>query len=105
MRDGIRIHGAHHTKARACLNCGFSSDASTAVSSADIPVSEIRAAGPKVGDLAVCIQCGHLSIFSEEGFRELTDEEVVRVAGRPDILAAQRIVGLYRKRQAADGRG
>lgn len=57
--------------------------------------------GPQPGDLSVCLYCGHLSVYGDDvGLRELTDAEVVEVAGDADMLQAQNIAAFIRKRLA-----
>jgi hypothetical protein len=47
---------------------------------------------PHEGAIAVCGACGHVMAFNAKSeFRELTDEEIVSVAGSKGLLAAQKM--------------
>jgi hypothetical protein len=77
------------TKPTPCLNCGKLLDACTPVKNHD--------AKPDEGSLSLCWACGHLQVFQADGtFRELTGEEVVEVAGDPDIIMANTMRGPWR---------
>src|SRR5262249_26798802 len=70
-----------------CLNCGVLLDGASAVEK-----GEPREHHPKAGDLTICIKCGHLMMYADEGsFRELTDQEVREVAGDERLLLIQRV--------------
>lgn len=63
-----------------CLNCGKELDAASQVRDED---------RPKSGDVTVCIGCGHLMAYGDDMvLRELTDDEIIEVAGDPGILEA-----------------
>jgi hypothetical protein len=57
---------------------------------------------PEPGDISVCVYCGHICAFDEDlELRDLTDKEIVDIAGDPDLLATQefgRIFREYKKR-------
>jgi hypothetical protein len=58
---------------------------------------------PEPGDVSVCIECGHLMIYTEDGgFREPTDQEVVQLAAEPAILAIMKGRAAY-ERAKRDG--
>jgi hypothetical protein len=81
----------HHIPESNCLNCGKRLNGAGATADEDIRP-------PRPGDIAVCFDCGHLQIFGENlAFRELTSDEVIEVAGDPDIIRASRIIGEFRK--------
>lgn len=66
-------------------------DAADTVSGNDKP--------PGVGDYTVCLYCSHLMIYGENMIlRNLTDSEMVEIAGDPGLLEAQRFVAEYRRR-------
>jgi hypothetical protein len=55
--------------------------------------------GPQPSDLSICLYCGHLSAYGDDMMlRELTDAEVVEVAGDPELIAASEVVAFIRKR-------
>ena len=65
-----------------CLSCGKALDGATCVG---------EKATPKVGDITLCIYCGHLMAFGDDMmFRELNDEEMHEMAGDYRILMAQK---------------
>lgn len=67
-----------------CPNCGKRLDAATCFTD--------PAAKPAPGDLTICFYCGHLMAFADDlRVRQLTDPEMVEVAGDPRILALQRV--------------
>jgi RNase P subunit RPR2 len=50
---------------------------------------------PFSGAVTMCFHCGHLMAFADDlSLRELTDSEMVEVAGDPAILKAQRARGI-----------
>jgi hypothetical protein len=55
--------------------------------------------GPQSGDLSICLYCGHLSAYGDDmALRELTDAEVVEVAGDPELIQASNVAAFIRKR-------
>jgi hypothetical protein len=79
-----------------CLNCGKPLDA------AGRPGPDGARPGP--GDVTVCLGCGHIMIYADDmTMREPTAEEVVEIAGDPEILEAQRFVGEYQKVARKEG--
>jgi hypothetical protein len=75
-----------------CLGCGTDLDDATAVSQ---PLDKIM---PKPGDYTVCLKCGHMMAFSETlTLREMTGEEMHKIAGDERLLIAQMIAAEYRK--------
>jgi hypothetical protein len=68
-----------------CLNCG-------ALLNRVASLEEDSDHNPSPGDISVCLNCGHILIFTEDlGVRELTEEEVIAVAGRKEIVKFNRI--------------
>jgi predicted RNA-binding Zn-ribbon protein involved in translation (DUF1610 family) len=48
-------------------------------------------AKPKLGDISVCISCGHIMAFNADmTCLNLTDAEMVEIAGNPRILQIQK---------------
>jgi hypothetical protein len=46
---------------------------------------------PSPGDVTICLYCGHLMAFGDGlTLRELSDEEIVDIAGDKTVLAMQR---------------
>lgn len=86
----------YHVPDTKCVNCGKAMDGAA-------PVTGGRA--PEPGDVGICLDCRHIQIYGEGmQFRELTDEEVVELAGDPEILLAMKVLGGYdkwRKRRRA----
>jgi hypothetical protein len=68
----------------ACLNCGKILDGATAI-------DEEGAVRPTPGAITVCMYCGHLMAFDERlHFRELTDAEIIEIAGDERLIAINR---------------
>jgi hypothetical protein len=73
--------------ANKCLNCAKVLDAATCVH-ADCMHADCM---PQPGSITICIYCGHIMAFGTDcSLRQLTDEEVIEIAGDPRILAIQR---------------
>lgn len=73
-----------------CLNCGHLVDAVSVVG------DEEPTATP--GDFTVCLYCGHVMALDDKlQLRELTDAEMIEVAGNPELLEVQRLVAAWRK--------
>jgi hypothetical protein len=77
----------------ACLNCGKQNDAATVP---QIGESD-QAIAPKPGDIAICFRCQHIMAYGDQpgSVRPLTDEEVIDVAGDPEIVKAQNLLGEF----------
>jgi len=72
-----------------CTNCQLELDGATH------PTMDI---GPKPGDISVCVYCGHVMAFTDTlGLRDLTDAEIVAVAGDKQLLEAQHFGAFFRK--------
>jgi hypothetical protein len=66
----------------SCPNCGKRLDAA---------VSTEGDHKPSPGDITICMNCRHLCVFAKDmGLRELTDDEVVAVAGDKRVLRAMK---------------
>jgi hypothetical protein len=71
----------HRMPPCACLGCGKVLDAAT--------VTDGSAAAPHPGAVSVCFDCGYLQVFADDlSFRNLTDDEMVEIAGHPEIVMA-----------------
>jgi hypothetical protein len=66
-----------------CLNCGELVDGAKGIN---------VETGPNPNDISICMHCGHVAVYGEKlKLRELTDAEVVAIAGDPVIVEAQRL--------------
>lgn len=64
-----------------CKSCGAENGAASGLAEDERP-------GP--GDISICFYCGHVMAFADDlSLRDLTSEEMIEVAGDPDLLAAQ----------------
>jgi hypothetical protein len=62
----------------SCTNCGIVIDASTIVG---------IERSPQPGNIGICMKCSHVMAYDENiKLRDLTDEEVIAIAGDKDIL-------------------
>jgi DNA-directed RNA polymerase subunit RPC12/RpoP len=78
-KDGEALPG------KVCLNCGEKIDAAARTLDKD----DDR---PGPGDVAICFYCGHLMIYADDmSVREPTGEEVVELAGDPEIVEGMRM--------------
>lgn len=77
----------------ACLDCGKTLDCSSR------PDSRLEDVRPRAGDVGICFGCGHVMIYADgEGtLRRPTDEEIVEIAGNPEIVATQNRLAAFRK--------
>jgi uncharacterized protein with PIN domain len=72
-----------------CTNCKKS------VNSAS-PVDAV-AGTPDPGDFTICIHCGHLMTFADDlALRDLTDDEMLEIAGDERILLVQKARGMMK---------
>lgn len=79
-----------------CLNCHLAMKGSTALNEDGSTVM------PDEGSITICSECGHIMAFGEGlKLRELSDEEMLEVAGDKRILIAQAALAEARKRRAA----
>lgn len=72
-------------KPSRCLDCGKKIDSA---SRADARLAEVA---PSEGDIAICFGCGHVMIYADDqgALREPTGEELVEIAGDPELVDAQ----------------
>jgi|tagenome__1003787_1003787.scaffolds.fasta_scaffold18642917_1 hypothetical protein len=72
-----------------CTNCGELSNAAASVNTDE---------WPSPGHFAICFECGHLMVYGDElTLREPTDAEVLKAAGDPTLIAAQRAIAASKK--------
>jgi len=90
---GFKMYRVPHS---SCLACGHKLDTAT----------DPSGAMPKKGDVSICLYCGHLMVFKSNGkLRNPTGDEIVELAGRPDILEAQRFRGDVMKQREKQCQG
>lgn len=78
-----------------CLSCSAEMTAATNVSGEGMP---------EVGDVTVCLYCGHLMEFGIGlVLVQPTDETIVKYAGHQDLLKAMRVVASYRREARMKG--
>jgi hypothetical protein len=66
----------------ACLGCGKRMDGASAVD---------HRGAPAPGHFTICMGCGHLMAFAGDmRLRDLTDAEMIEIAGDPRVIAVQR---------------
>jgi hypothetical protein len=54
---------------------------------------------PSPGDMAVCFYCHHLMVFADDmTMRDLTDAEVVEVAGHPSVVITMEALGEFKRK-------
>lgn len=72
------VHTTKLSYENACLNCGAIIDAVTSVDHKEMPYP---------GAIAICMVCSHIMAYDTNiQFRELNDQEIIGVAGNPEIL-------------------
>jgi hypothetical protein len=80
----------HRLKPSACLGCGRLLDGATVTDGED--------RRPHPGAVSVCFYCGHVQIFGDDmGFRQLTDDEVIEIAGHPELVMAGTVLKPWRE--------
>ena len=83
------ISDLHRVPDTPCRNCGTELGASRSVNDT---------AQPYPGGAVVCLDCGHLMIYTLDlKLREPTPAEQVELAGDPNLLAAQELSGQWRR--------
>lgn len=80
----------HYVRLNKCLKCGGRLDGATNVGDSD--------QSPEVGDLSVCLQCGHVMEFGLGlVLQELSDQAVLDHAGDKNLLTAVRMSEIFRQ--------
>lgn len=78
-------------RSQACLECGAEIDAQTSFGHKN---------NPYPGAIAICI-CGHIMSYDENlKFRQLTDQEIIDVAGDPEIIKIQNALAQVKRDKA-----
>lgn len=72
----------------ACLACRYQFDSATQVGG-EAPVR------PHVGSVSLCLNCGHLAIWTAYGLRQPTDVELAEIMGQREVALS---VGYIRTR-------
>ncbi len=76
-----------------CTGCGEEHDSHT-------HVGEGEKLSPRNGDVGLCFHCGHLMVYQDGTLRDLTDDEIVAVAGDRRIVRAQKMIQLVKQHRA-----
>lgn len=85
-----RIFRTQRLRVNYCLNCGKKIDSAT-----NTKPGELIDVHP--GALAICISCHHIMAYADDlSFREITDEEIVDIAGRPELVIPMNALALAR---------
>jgi Zn ribbon nucleic-acid-binding protein len=64
-----------------CLSCGHAMELA----------SSLENQMPSEGATTICIKCGHIMAFDAQlKFRELTDAEMLKIAGDPELIEIQK---------------
>jgi hypothetical protein len=72
----------------ACLQCNAINDGATSVGEKD------ETPGP--GSICICSECGHIMAYGDNmQMRELTEKEMLDIAGDPRIITIQQIRELF----------
>jgi hypothetical protein len=100
-RKRFAVHKDVRLPPSPCTNCGKVLDAGNAVRETKAKRPRHRVVMPDPGDFTVCIDCGHVMAFGTDlRLRDPTDDELVKVAGDPRLLAIQQARGNVMKRKA-----
>lgn len=78
-----------------CTSCGGKLDAASNFKEGETP---------RPNDISICINCGHFAAFSDDlSLRELTDKEVIEIAGMPELVKMNNArAEMVRRRNAKD---
>jgi hypothetical protein len=61
--------------------------------------------GPRGGDITVCLRCRHVMAYNDDlSLRDLTDKEVVDIAGEPTLVATVVLMGAYDQEREIEAR-
>lgn len=70
----------YHVRKTPCPQCGAGLDGALGLTDD---------AGPKAGDITICLECRAVSVFSDAmSLREPTPDELKKLAGNRDLIAA-----------------
>jgi hypothetical protein len=82
-------------KPSACTNCGRINDSATHVG-----ITEEK---PRPGDFCICYRCQHVMVYDERlRLRELTDTEMIEIAGDPRLIRANNFLAEFKKQEEAN---
>jgi hypothetical protein len=73
---------------RTCPVCRAVVDGATAVDGSD--------AQPAAGDITVCVYCARVLVFTEDGLRQPTMDELEDLAGNEELVRAVAVATLFR---------
>lgn len=77
-----------------CLNCGVMLDAATSIQG----YNPLETIAKGYTPISICSDCGHIMAYDKTmKFRELTDEEVISIAGDKEVLAISKLAHLWRE--------
>jgi hypothetical protein len=80
----MKLGTDHAVPPSACIHCGHILDMATSVNEIDDDPD------PEAGAFTICIDCGHIMAIADDlTLRDLTDKEIVMVAGDKRIIAIQ----------------
>jgi hypothetical protein len=90
-RINARLHAPdHRMPPSACLECGKLLDCATVTDGEDVE--------PHPGAISICFSCGHIQAFGDDlRLRPLTDEEIIDIAGHPEIVMAGTVLAPWRE--------
>jgi hypothetical protein len=81
----------HRMELQPCINCGNAVDAVSSLGGDDAPMP---------GNLAICVECGHIAIYDDNlKYRELTIDELMKISCLPEIMAAKKAAERFHKFQ------
>lgn len=60
-----------------CASCGFWTDAVTGLNTGD---------HPEPGDFNICLNCGHIMVFTVFGTRAATTDEMAEIMTQPEVV-------------------
>jgi hypothetical protein len=87
-----------HTKT-PCLNCGHTLSAASGFG------VEPRLKIPNEGDVTACLYCRHVMVYNADlSLRNPTDEEVVEIAGDPELVAMITLLGTHEQEKELEAR-
>lgn len=88
---------SHRTSELRCPECGQVNDAASAVT--ELTKHSNPMLEPESGDLSICINCGHFSIFGDDlKLRTMTEEEKVKWAGNPMLIQTSEALAKIKRR-------
>ena len=90
---GVGAAVTTRTPLNHCLDCGYQIDSGSPAGGA---LHDVRP--PREGDLAICLNCAHVMAYANDlTMRPLTGDEVVEIAGDPDMVRAVNAIVQFNK--------